>query len=592
MLDPRLLPENSAQELRDAIVNSGVIEPNVGKAQVADPDIPELTNQNGRRSIVRFGDDYFFSDNETGVLSSTLGYIGVDPPTTRVIVASGGPGDRFEGRFRYLIVFITEEGNRSAAFLPGQDDVAQVEFKTAAVASTIVLANSPAFNPFDYVTDISPAFNGSNLYTYTIQLGTRVNHIGKSWILNAHIVTGSNAFGNDLPIFPAFLAPGGAFNAWGDITGSTPSFSGSDSIVISMLPNSSQGGVTKIGIFRTLTNGSAFFLNATVEATDTQYIDRIGDGQLALSEQLGVTVGFPPIYQGTTKVGGKYLTEIDERYWLAVDNRLYHSLQGDPHSWSPLHSVEFDSGITAIARSGSSLLIFIGNGQPWIISGNVEDNTITKIQLPTTQGCPDWRTIAYAGNTPIWFSNEGICVRAQRPFGQDALVNVITRDRYKFPEDPVFALAKDDTYNLFFEDHVVVFDLARDRITTRSITAEYGFFSNVDGKMYLVEDANFFDADGGGLITGFYKSPALFGTNLHVLKNFRFFNLQSEGDVTYSIFYDGVQVVTESVFTHTGIQKRIRLPNDDAYYIEVQLESDKKIHNYSIEYTQKLEDEI
>jgi len=581
-IEPRLLPVDTAQQLLDGKVESGIIEPNVQKKEVSDPDIPELTNQSdGERSIVRFGDDYYFSNNSTGVLGSTLGFIGITPPNDALVASPGIKGSRFKGVFRYIVKFITDEGHRSGTNLPGEEGNYEVSIDTEIPDEN--LTTFPAFNADDYF------FENESLGEWVIEVGTLVTHKGKSWKLKTRIYIRKPYEGF---VFWEDQEPGEASNLWEDVSSVTQTVSGHDTIILTKFPTPSESAVTKIEIYRTLVGGDIFYLNTTIDKEAASYTDAVPDGQLALREQLPLLQGFPPIYQGTTRVGGKYLTEVNERFWLAVDNRLYHSLQSDPHSWNPLHSVEFDSTITGLARSGSSILVFLGAGNPWVVSGNVESATISKVQLPSTQGCPNWKTIAYAGNAPLWQSPEGICGRFQRPLGQDPEIRVITKDKYNFPRIGDFALAKDDQYNLFFDDKTVTLDIGRNNITTRSLTGDYGFYNTLDGILYLVENGLFYDANAGDEVTFTYKSPKLFGTDIHALKQFRVLNVQSEGDITYSILVDDKETIPLTVFEHTSINKRIPLTNMDGYWVELIIKSSKRLYNYSIDYEVDREDNI
>ena len=281
-------------------------------------------------------------------------------------------------------------------------------------------------------------------------------------------------------------------------------------------------------IFRTLANGEVYYFNASILLKDnSSYEDTLSDAQIAFNEQLLIANAFPPIFTIDGRVGGKFLTEVNERYWLAIGSRVYHSLISNPHAWVPEHSFNFDSDVTALARSGESIVIFIGQGTPWIISGNAEDGTAVKKQIPSTQGCPNFRTIAYLGNSLMFQSQDGECILQERPLGQLPSIQVITKNKYNFPSIGNFALANKDTYFLFFDTEVVVFDISRDQITTRSLTADYGFVDELTGIMYLVEQTVIYDANGGTSIEQQMRTGKLYDGRAATLKSFKIIEFET-----------------------------------------------------------------
>ena len=598
-IESDLLEDRFATDLLDANIENGKLNPHVAKAEVNDPKIDLLTNQDGNRSLVKFGDEVYYSDNRDGTLNSTLGFFGITPPGLGLTATFGGFGDRFQGKFRYLLRFRTKDGHRSAPFTIPTEEIAPLVVNAELIKTeTLTLTDLEIFSGNRFIRFVNTDGGRTviaNIYGYFE--GERVNHNSVSWKARADIfVEYLVAQTIPDPAIPQNKHPGGSEDLWEDISGATDTVSGVSSIILSNFPGPAESAVDTIEIYRTLVNGTVYYLNAAVNVDIDRYIDLIPDGELILKEQLTIRRGLPPItvieaQNQTRRVGGKYLTGVNERFWLAVGNFLHHSLQSDPHSWNPLHRVHFDNDITALARFGSAIVVFIGDGAPSLVLGNVEDGDLQVIDIPVTQGCPDWKTIAYAGNTPVWKSNEGVCVMTKFPSGQDPQITVVSKDRYTFSVEPNFALAKDDCYHLFFDDHAVLFDFGRDRITRRSLTADYGFFSNLDGILYLVENSTIFDADGGSRVAYTYESPDFYTRNRDVLKSFDRLTFDANSAVIYSVWLDGELAVNAKTTTETSGIFGVKLPRIQAYRIKLKLQTTAKLRSFSVEYTPNREGE-
>lgn len=573
-IDERLISLKTLTKAENVDLDSGLPEPIQGKVEVEDPNIEELSIQNGNRSVVKFGKHFYYSDNETGELGSSLGYIGVNPPTELITVSLGAPGDVLSGKYKYIALYQTKDGHRSPAFLPGQEQIFQIEIDlTLRVPVSVQLSDLPEW------VDLKNQFLGK---IGRFVPGTRVNHLGKSWILKTTIGYGVLQF--FINTTNGDIDPG-INNIWEDITGTVETVAGVEYVTVSNFGVPTQPEVDRITIFRTLANGDVYYFNRTHLLKDgSSFRDNLSDAEMLFNEQLTIANAFPPIYTIDGRVGGKYLTEVNERYWLAQGSRLHHSLVGDPHSWVPEHSVEFDSLITALAVAGGSIVVFLGQGTPWIVSGNKEEGNLSKVQIASNQGCPNWKTISYLGNSPTWQSLEGECVLSKQPLGQDTGVSVITTNRYKFPRIGDFSLSRNNKYFLFFEDHVVINDIVRDQITTRSLTGEYGFVDKLTGKMYLIENERFFDADSGDPTDLTIKTGKLYDGRIASLKRFEWLDIQGSERLDVSVWYDEDLVVDTVRFDSPPFNQRIKLPEQHAYMIQVQVVSPRKITNISIDY--------
>ena len=117
VIEPHLLDSRFSKNLTNAFVTNGAIK-SAKKLEVTDPVVSYLTHQTGERSIVHWADEYFWSDNNSGDMSSTQGYLGVESVGNNVIASDGAAGGRFpEGQvFKYFYTYSTNEGYRGAPY--------------------------------------------------------------------------------------------------------------------------------------------------------------------------------------------------------------------------------------------------------------------------------------------------------------------------------------------------------------------------------------------------------------------------------------------------------------------------------------------
>ena len=164
IIEPHLLAPNFSKDLRNCKIQNGAIS-SANKPLVF-TGLPDegLKYQDGNRSLVKFGGVFYWSDNVTGELNSSLGYMGVPTPSNKATVNAGVDGGRFSiGEvYSYFYTFITADGYRSAPY-----SITDVSTYTPSVnlGSMILSGFDPAMP--DYVADIEiwrTVDNGSIYY--------------------------------------------------------------------------------------------------------------------------------------------------------------------------------------------------------------------------------------------------------------------------------------------------------------------------------------------------------------------------------------------------------------------------------------------
>lgn len=118
IVEDHLLDTHFSKDLRNCRINDGAITNAVAPKVFEGILDPGLKYQTGNRSLLKFGTNYYWSDNDTGELDSSLGYMGVTTPLTKPAATQGVIGGRFPSGsiYKYLYTYRTVHGFRSAPF--------------------------------------------------------------------------------------------------------------------------------------------------------------------------------------------------------------------------------------------------------------------------------------------------------------------------------------------------------------------------------------------------------------------------------------------------------------------------------------------
>ena len=305
--------------------------------------------------------------------------------------------------------------------------------------------------------------------------------------------------------------------------------------------------VKEVRVYRTVGGGSTFYLLRSLkpEECGTSFNDTTSDEYLPFNASLETySVSMPPD-------NGKYLTEKDGTFYLAVGDRLYSSMQNNPHAWNMLKWIGFEDEITGVTQEYQGLLVFTAN-RCYRVAGSDLANAY-KQEIPVEQGCVNWRTIARIWNSPIWVSNDGICVWD----GQNVMI--ITLDRYDIDsQNTKFAFVANDRYNLIMNDGTcVVFDMRAGKIFyQRYLPYDYGWYEANEDKVYLC-DLNYnmvIDEDSDEPEEWEYFSGVLPGDGL-VYRNFKRVLVNTSGDVKLKLYDEQDNYLWEAEIKGSGRQE-------------------------------------
>jgi hypothetical protein len=636
-IEPHLLDPKFSVSLTNADVSTGSLVPHKGLKEVSDPKIPELTNLSKSRSIIRFGNNYYWSDNDSGELDSTLGYFGIKPPSSSPLIKFGSLGNNFSGVYRYKFRFVSDFGDYSSTSLPGSTsnsievDASNAEIKKLTDNDFLDFDRRwnyhlQAHSPWEFKVGTSVVNYMYERY-YGYKKGSIVNYNGKTWQANVNIVISINdntesgfllpTNWNDFNYLTQFFKdntgsfishtitmggipdkylPGSHGDVWTDVSEYDFISDGYESFIISRFPRPNDPNIKFIEIFRTTSNGSDFYLVDKVSVNSKPYKDTVDDAGILLNLKLTDLQSYSPIYRLSSggffeESGGKYLTEVNEKYLLANGTRVYESDQRNINAFGIFNYLEFDGDVTGIASFDDERIIFTGHGNPYIVSGDSADNTISKQKTNNNLGLDSWRTIAEAENTVLWKARQGIAAIQKLPLGQGRQLVNLTKNKYKFTGSEViqYAVAHDNVYYLFMDGEVLAFDLERDLLYKLGITADYGISDKNTGKFYLhnIGLDKYYEFGAGDNLEINYLSPKFSMGDLGVLQNFTDLEIMADKDVTYSVWFDNKKVVSDRVMELTSKKKKKDehgLPEGWAYTIQIQLKSYGKIKGWAVEF--------
>lgn len=322
---------------------------------------------------------------------------------------------------------------------------------------------------------------------------------------------------------------------------------------------STSEAATHIRLYRLGGNLTNYTLVAELPLNTITYNDSKTDLDIAESDLLTTEGKIKP------KVNMNYLTEYSSTLFGAIGNTLYYSESGLVENWSEFNFIKFPETITGLGPTQNGLLVFSKNSTHILIG---TDNTnFAKILLNKSQGCVAHLTIAYASNTLIWQSLDGICV------SNGSNIEVITKQKLgKLDLSPVASVVYDNEYYLFHEDGVLVVENLNIFKTIDLIVRGASYVPTFD-KLYFIEPVTnvmySFGDNEAEPMEFHYKSGWLAENGLTNVKIFKNIYVYSLGEVNLTVYMDGTQVFTGDLVE--GFND-IKLPSSSirAYYPELE----------------------
>lgn len=560
--------------------------------------------QDGHRSVVRFGEHYYWSDNRTGELDSTLGYMGVFQPSNLIGVQGLGRGDKFVGRYRYTYTFETNEGFESVGATIGYAGIGDAMTEINTVHETAIttydqlVQTAQPFNPKNKITvsnrfrfgEFGEIARGNNVRVgseWSDPTSTSRNIIGynegaiildegklyraKQTIFAMRIGYKNRPTPYDVsygrPIYSRndpryrstsgrvvdlveemgdFQYPGNA-EYWELVDNEIidTDFSGFSEIRIYDIDVPEESYLSKVNIYRTVADGDVMFLAATLPAGTSSFVDSVSDEQLVSGRVLGNTPVRPPVFEflpdGSERlVPSRYLTEQLGQFYLAAGDRIYLSEQDNPHAWDVRKFLELEDECTGMASYRDGVLAFTRNRTYQITGSTLADIRLRFI--PELQGCKDWRSVAYLNNNPTWISNDGMCQYGFVPEIQTELLQTLTKGKFTWPDIVWATVANRKYYGVTSDKTVLTYDFERSgAISERSMDALYAMYdADEDRVVYKTPLGKVFAEGTGNADREWTYSTPNFTFQSNELKRMRSIWLRCTDEVSVEVEVDGV----------------------------------------------------
>lgn len=595
---PHLLPEGYSQQVLDADIVDGSLRPFRGMTKVS-YDGPRLSYQNdaGTRSLEKWGDHWYWSDNDTGEIGSSIGYVGVSGPSTAAVAIPQVEGSLFKGDYRYLFTFETRHGYESSFIA----DSLEVEEGTLHVrASQDVKIIADAAEPFSRKgTGLGAVYYKH----YGYPAGTIVEYKERQYQAT-HTFLAENVNGNHnryqkLGDHQLPDAPLTGSEYWLDL-GDKVSIEvvGYERILLRRIPQPQVGSaVAKINVYRTTSNGANYYLAESLSVGTVEYIDTVPDSALVNKRVLSPSYVLPPLYvetgSGLAKKGARYLTEQNATFYLAYENRVYLSEPGNPHSWNPNHYVELNDTVTALAREDRGVVAMTLNRTYHITGTTVSD--IAARWIPNFQGCPNWRTVNYIHDVPVWLSNDGITVFGYEPNVNVERIQVLTETKHSFPDDVTHGAVANDIYYLFRPGGTAVcVDFRRElAIYERTLPSDFALADPDADRLLLRSRGQIYEINSGAPLTWTWRSAEMSLANRNVStdekKKIRSIYVNADSDFTLRVFADGQERLHVLEKLSARQSRRIYTRGIFCHHLTLEIECSGEVRHVSIEYftTQK-----
>jgi len=168
---------------------------------------------------------------------------------------------------------------------------------------------------------------------------------------------------------------------------------------------------TKIQIYRTLANGTAYYFVAEIDSDTTSYIDSFSDNAISANEQLytngGVVGNDPPPKCKSIHIRNDiaYYGNVDDYYF-----RLVQSIQGDIDSVPETFYVDVDDEIVAVSSTKNNVIILCKE-KVYRVDGIFDElgrGGMVVERISDTAGCIGVNTPVQALDGVMWLGKEAV----------------------------------------------------------------------------------------------------------------------------------------------------------------------------------------
>ena len=269
-----------------------------------------------------------------------------------------------------------------------------------------------------------------------------------------------------------------------------------------------------------------------------------------------------------------FMAEYNNMLFGIKDDKLYFSDIGNANAWSPYNFIEFSYTLIGLGSTPNGLLVFT-KYKTYIVTGNSPE-TLSKFLVDSSQGCINYKSIQSINGMCIWASTDGICTSS----GGSAQIQTIDR-LGKIKLNPLSSVVYDNVYYLSCEDKMYALDTRFNEPCIRTLDGNYLGLAIYNDELYGIKNGNMVKLFNDINKTLYYKSPKLIDNLLTMVKNYKVFYVYSKGEIDFTIYIDGVKVLTKSLkdgLNEIKIPQQYRL----GYYVEFEVTGTGTI--YEIEF--------
>ncbi|MER2492318.1 hypothetical protein [Catenovulum sediminis] len=294
--------------------------------------------------------------------------------------------------------------------------------------------------------------------------------------------------------------------------------------------------ITHIRIYRnaTTTNSGGYFhvADIPIASKDTPYVDSTIEAELG-GDLVSINYDLPPEdMAGLTSMPNGILAGFS-------GNSVCFSVAFQPHAWPFDYRQTTEHNIVGLSVFGNSLFVAT-EGKPYVFSG-VSPDSMTGQKLEINQACVSKRSIVDMGEYVIYASPEGLVAASSgdmRVITQD----LMRKDQWQqYQPETIHAYQVEGKYLAFHGGNAAfIFDPSDKSFIEINAYADAGFNILKQDELYLSvdDDLVLWDAD---LTKQNFRWRKRFELNNRVSPKACRVEKASDGDLTFTLFVDGVQ---------------------------------------------------
>jgi len=278
-------------------------------------------------------------------------------------------------------------------------------------------------------------------------------------------------------------------------------------------------------------------------------------------------------------IGLNYLTEHNAIFFGVKDDKLYYSDIAYVNNWSVFNFIDFNDKLTGLGVVSNGLLVFTKYAT-YIVTGT-SPATLSRYLLSANQGCIKHKSIAFAKNTLLWASTDGICASS----GSE--ISILSRPKLSKIDlqNVKDAVVYDDVYYISNNGSILAFDTRFGNIL-RTVAKDADNFYVYEDTLYYSLDKKLYSATSLNNLNMHYKGP-IFVNSPDNKDMIIYFKVDYVGslDITMHCNLDGVySSITKHLSSATRTNKEILEFNNivcDSIQLEVQGTGELNVITYN-----------